>query len=94
MSSLHSCNSPVGVSPSLMIVPVIQCTGQSHLDAYFEEVRQLGGDGILMRKASSDYEHGKSAALVKLKVRVQQILSLLTAAPGPSRDRSEIPQEE
>jgi len=52
----------------VMLVPVVLCTGQSNLESYFEEVRQLGGDGVLLRRANSDYDHGKSSNLIKLKV--------------------------
>lgn len=54
----------------IMLVPVVLCTGNSHLESYFEEVRQLGSDGVLLRRANSDYEHGKSNSLVKMKVLI------------------------
>lgn len=49
------------------IVPHIICESESHLDAYFEELRALGAEGVMLRNPAMAYEQRRTDNLLKIK---------------------------
>lgn len=52
----------------LLPVPQVLCTGLDHLVSELDRVRAEGGEGLMLRKPGSQYEHGRSRTLLKVKV--------------------------
>jgi DNA ligase-1 len=44
-----------------------QCTGHDHLDRYEAAILEKGGEGVMLRKPQSLYQHRRSSDLMKLK---------------------------
>lgn len=44
------------------------CTNQIHLTKALQQIINDEGEGVILRKPNSEYEHGRSTALLKLKV--------------------------
>lgn len=51
----------------VQIVQQIRCTGERHLDGFMEEIVASGGEGVMLRRAGSMYESGRSSSLLKYK---------------------------
>ena len=45
------------------------CLGSKHLSGMMKEILENGGEGIILRKVKSLYEHGRTPNLIKLKVQ-------------------------
>lgn len=45
----------------------VRCEGHDHLRRELERVEGLGGEGLMLRRAGSRYEGGRSATLLKVK---------------------------
>jgi ATP-dependent DNA ligase len=50
------------------VVARMASTTQSHLNNMLHNVVDHGGEGIILQKSSSRYEHGRSTSLLKVKV--------------------------
>jgi ATP-dependent DNA ligase len=55
----------------------VLCQGSEHLKAIVQGIIDYDGEGVVLRKINSFYEPGRSANLLKLKVRLLLFLSLL-----------------
>ena len=55
--------------PHVIIIDAIRCESKEHLEQYFKQVTQNGGEGIMLRKPGSLYERGRSQTLKRLKVK-------------------------
>lgn len=51
----------------IQIIKQIPIKDKSHLNAFFSEIQQLGGEGIVVRNPNSPYIQGRSAQILKLK---------------------------
>lgn len=45
----------------------VPCTGLHHLQAELARILQLGGEGVMIRKPGSAYEHARTSSLLKVK---------------------------
>jgi ATP-dependent DNA ligase len=45
------------------------CKNSSHLYEMVKEVIEEEGEGLIVQRAASEYEHGRTLSLIKLKVR-------------------------
>lgn len=45
----------------------VGCKDKSHVKKFVSAVLRDGGEGVILRKPKSHYEHGRSANLVKIK---------------------------
>ena len=52
------------------VVEQVKCRSEDHLDDYEAAILQAGGEGVMLRKPRSEYTHGRSSDLLKLK-RIQ-----------------------
>ena len=52
----------------LEVAPYKICSGTSHLEKYFQDVADQGGEGIILRDPLSSSLHGRSAGFLKHKV--------------------------
>jgi len=48
-------------------VGTMECTGQAHLDVELKKIEKQNGEGLMLRKAGSLYEHKRSRTLLKVK---------------------------
>lgn len=51
-----------------IIVPRVLCKSSTHLNQFTAGIIDETGEGVILRKRASLYEHGRSPNLVKLKV--------------------------
>lgn len=51
-----------------ILAPRMKCKKGTHLREMMEGIVEGGGEGIMLRKIASFYEHGKSQSLLKIKV--------------------------
>jgi DNA ligase-1 len=52
----------------IKVIEAIKCTGQQHLDEYFQSIIQNGGEGVMLRQPNSRYISGRSSAMQRVKV--------------------------
>ena len=48
-------------------MPCVVCTGTDHLNAALKDIEQEDGEGLMLRQAKSEYCHGRSGTLLKVK---------------------------
>ena len=51
------------------LAPKQICTGMRHLEQFFQDVVDRGGEGIILRDPKAAYQPGRSAGYLKHKVR-------------------------
>ena len=51
------------------IAPRVECKGMDHLEEYFHDIIEQGGEGIILRDPSAPYKPGRSPGYLKHKVR-------------------------
>jgi DNA ligase-1 len=56
--------------PFVKIVDMVKCTNSSHFAEYFQQIKEKGGEGVVLRDPQSVYEAGRSKYLRKYKVIV------------------------
>ena len=52
------------------VVEQVECRSEDHLDDFEAAILQDGGEGVMLRKPRSEYTHGRSSDLLKIK-RIQ-----------------------
>ena len=52
----------------VQIVKSIQCTGNKHLEEYFNSIMEANGEGVIARRPNTMYEKGLTTSLLKVKV--------------------------
>jgi len=57
-----------GRHPFTQIAPMVLCSDMSHLDNYFQNVVENGGEGIILRDPQSLLIPGRSPGFLKHKV--------------------------
>jgi len=57
----------VASAPYAVCVPQVVCKGEDDLKARLAAVEALGGEGLMLRTAGSNYEEGRSYTLLKVK---------------------------
>lgn len=50
------------------VAPRVLCKDQKHLLKMVEGIIDHAGEGVILRKRGSFYEHGRSSSLLKMKV--------------------------
>ena len=45
------------------------CNGMDHLEKFFQDIIDRGGEGIILRDPDSPFQHGRSSGYLKHKVR-------------------------
>jgi len=58
-----------GKSKYIEVAPKADCKGVEHLEKYFQDVIDKGGEGLILRDPSSALQGGRSAGYLKHKVR-------------------------
>lgn len=53
--------------PNITIIEQIPVRDPTHLNQFFEQIQQLGGEGVVVRNPNSPYIHGRSAQILKFK---------------------------
>ena len=56
-------------NPHIKLAPKVAVQDVKHLDTFFQEVLDLGGEGIILRDPKSPYVPGRSPGYLKYKVR-------------------------
>jgi len=55
-------------NPYISVAGKVACEGVAHLEQFFQDVVDSGGEGIILRNPHSPYEPGRSAGYLKHKV--------------------------
>ncbi len=61
------------------------CSGRDHLQTELDKVIQLGGEGIMLRKPKSRYEHARTASLLKVKLKQDAEAKVLGYTKGTGK---------
>uniref|UniRef100_A0A6A7GCJ1 3-ketoacyl-CoA synthase 17 n=1 Tax=Hirondellea gigas TaxID=1518452 RepID=A0A6A7GCJ1_9CRUS len=69
----------------LQFVGIEVCKGRQHLDEVLMEVMASGGEGIMLRKPGSSYEHKRSSTLLKVKMFHDEEARVVGHKPGKGR---------
>jgi len=62
----YAQNALQGVSVA-QLVEHIACESEAHLDTFFDEIRALGGEGVMLRNPAMAYEQRRTNNLLKIK---------------------------
>mmetsp|Transcript_12404 Transcript_12404/g.23276 ORF Transcript_12404/g.23276 Transcript_12404/m.23276 type:complete len:609 (-) Transcript_12404:37-1863(-) len=62
------------------------CKGRAHLDEELKRVQADGGEGLMLRRAGSSYEAGRSSSLLKVKTFQDEEAVVLGYEPGKGRN--------
>lgn len=57
----------------LELAPFIECKDELHLDGFFQDIIDKGGEGVILRDPASPYEPGRSRGYLKHKVRTSSV---------------------
>lgn len=79
---LEAAAAAIAGSPAAEIHPHRVCASRAALEAFFVEIVDDGGEGVMLRSPGSAYERGRSAALLKYKPREDAEGELVGIEPG------------
>lgn len=68
VSWIDYIKAPYFIDRIKVIAPRVKCVSEKQLIAYSKEILEHGGEGVILRKPKSTYEHGRSSSLIKYKV--------------------------
>ena len=54
--------------PYIEVAPMQICTSMDHLERTFQDILDMGGEGVILRNPTSSYQEGRSAGYLKHKV--------------------------
>ena len=57
-----------GKYPYIEVVPKEECEGVQHMEKFFQDVVNKGGEGIILRDPQAAYQSGRSPGYLKHKV--------------------------
>ncbi|KAG0660930.1 hypothetical protein C6P46_004203 [Rhodotorula mucilaginosa] len=69
----------------IRVVEQEKCDGWDHLEEKLEQVRSLGGEGLMLRQPKSKYEHKRSNTLLKVKTFYDAEARVVSHEPGKGR---------
>lgn len=72
-------------TPHIEIIPQIPIKNQAHLQQFFKEIQQLGGEGVVVRNPHSPYIHGRSAQILKLKAVLDEECTVVAHHQGKGK---------
>ena len=72
-------------STYIEIIPQIKLNSQSELLAKFDEVKKIGGEGLMLHKANSLYHSGRSSDLLKFKIWRESIAEVIGYKDGKGK---------
>jgi len=64
----QKCIQELILPPHVKIIEQLKCTGSRHLERFMSGIVDGGGEGVMLRRPGSMYEHKRSSALVKYKL--------------------------
>ncbi len=67
------------------IIPQIKLQNQNELLAKFDEIKKIGGEGLMLHKATSAYHTGRSSDLLKYKVWQESIAEVIAYKNGKGK---------
>ena len=70
-------------SKFIEVAPKLVCEGMPHLERFFQDIMDQGGEGIILRDPSCKYEHGRSHGYLKHKVVQLSYFIFLFVRPPP-----------
>lgn len=89
MAFLHEC---LGGKAHSFASPheQLRCQGLDHLRSELDRLEALGGEGLMMRRAGSRYESGRSTTLLKVKRFHDAEARVLKHQPGAGRHKGRL----
>lgn len=70
----------------LEVAPMVVCKGSAHLDTFFQEIIDSGGEGIILRDPKARLTPGRSPGYLKHKASLFLMYSLLIGCQQKFRD--------
>lgn len=67
-----------------------KCQGPAHLREELESINRLGGEGLMLRKPRSRYEHCRSSTLLKVKSFHEADATVVAHEPGAGRHKDRL----
>eukprot|EP00026_Physarum_polycephalum_P000339 Phypoly_transcript_00339.p1 GENE.Phypoly_transcript_00339~~Phypoly_transcript_00339.p1 ORF type:complete len:1688 (+),score=210.60 Phypoly_transcript_00339:78-5141(+) len=77
--------------PTVLLAPRLLCKHKQLLSAFLEAILKDGGEGVILRKQSSMYSHGRSGNLLKLKAIREDGEALVLQTLSPSKFLLQLP---
>jgi DNA ligase-1 len=68
----------------------VVCEGFDHLRDELKRVESLGGEGLMLRRAGSQYEPGRSSSLLKVKTFHDAEAQVLAHVPGAGKHKGRL----
>lgn len=72
----------LGLGSQVRVVTQTKCTGRSMLETMMDRVVENGGEGLMLRKPGSLYEHRRSTTLLKYKRKLDGEAVVIGHQPG------------
>lgn len=61
--------------PFIEVVPTEECQSVEHLDKFFQDILDKGGEGIILRDPTAPYQPGRSLGFLKHKASMLRLSS-------------------
>uniref|UniRef100_A0A6B2LME3 ATP-dependent DNA ligase family profile domain-containing protein n=1 Tax=Arcella intermedia TaxID=1963864 RepID=A0A6B2LME3_9EUKA len=71
-----------GCGGNMSIIPIVQCLGMEHLQAFLREVEKKKGEGAMIYHPSSKYTSGRTTNLLKVKAYREEDVKFLGCNPN------------
>lgn len=72
-------------TPYIEIIEQIPVKDKAHLNQFFEQIQQLGGEGVVVRNPNSPYIQGRSAQILKLKTVLDEECTVVAHHKGKGK---------
>ncbi|MCK3655345.1 ATP-dependent DNA ligase [Pasteurellaceae bacterium Macca] len=72
-------------NPHIAIIEQITVKDKTHLNAFFQHIQQLGGEGVVVRNPNAPYIHGRSAQILKLKATLDEECTVIAHHKGKGK---------
>jgi len=67
------------------VLDQIKCTSREHMDQALKVVKSMNGEGLMLRKPGSFYEHKRSSTLYKVKTWIDAEAVVIDHTPGKGK---------
>lgn len=72
-------------TPYIEIIEQIPIKDKTHLNQFFEQIQQVGGEGVVVRNPNSPYIQGRSAQILKLKTILDEECTVIAHHRGKGK---------
>lgn len=87
---IEHCKAVLENATYARVLNQVLCEGVAHLQKLLAEVEKLGGEGIMIRIAGSEYEIGRSYTLLKVKSFFDIEATVIGYTPGKGKNKGKL----